>query len=485
MSEKKSKCVFLLTPFGFAARYLLRTDILKTLKQQAEKIVILTPNADEDYFRQEFKDQNVFVEPFEVRKCDDYIKNVSSQKLFRRVRWYVMNGKSDLYAAEAHFKIYDEETTKDLWGKFKIFCIGFLMRILRRSAWLRRAFLWFEQKLHTPEFHRDLFQKYKPDIVVTTSLGNVADGFDFFLMREAKKRGAKVVTIILSWDNTSSKGMGGAIPDSIITWTDVMKRELSEYLDYPQKKIRVGGIAHFDIYHKKEKFLPKDVLFKKFGLSPDRKLILFGTKSPVGYPWHADIIEIIAQAIRENRFAHPAQLLVRLHPNHFVMRKGVMRHEEILDEYETLKNRYEHVHFNAPRIMSYRLNADMPESEMIELASLLSHSSILLTIYSTLVLEASLLDIPIVNINFEGDPKRKRHSRQSIHIDEKFVHNQRVVETGALKLSYDAEELIANIDRYLTNPALDRESRKKVVEKECGPHQGDAGEKIAQMILEA
>ena len=62
------KCIFLVVHQGFEARYLLRTDIFKEIKKCVEKIVIVTPNADEDYFKQDKARHN---EEEQNRRCDE------------------------------------------------------------------------------------------------------------------------------------------------------------------------------------------------------------------------------------------------------------------------------------------------------------------------------------------------------------------------------------------------------------------------------
>jgi len=247
--KKTAKCIFLVVQQGFGARYLLRTDIFKELKKHFEKIVIVTPNANEDYFKQEFKKDNVHIERFKNEKCEEFLKKSKGPGFFRLIRSFVLNGKYDLKTVDDHYKIFIQETlSKDFIGNSKHLIIHIIVKILRASKIIRKLFLRLECRLFSPGIHKELFEKYKPDLVITTSLGNVGNGFDFFIMREAKKYGAKIATAILSWDNTSGKGMGGAVPDHTITWTKVMKKELIEYHDFPREKVSVGGIAHFDIY---------------------------------------------------------------------------------------------------------------------------------------------------------------------------------------------------------------------------------------------
>lgn len=367
--------------------------------------------------------------------------------------------------------------------KSKLRIIHIIIRILRKSKVLRRLFLWVECRMFRPDIHKELFEKYKPDAVITTSLGNVGRGYDFLIMREAKKHGAKTVTTILSWDNTSGKGMGGVIPDHVIAWTEVMKQELMDYLDFPGDKISVGGIAHFDTYYREEEWLSKEKIFNRFNLDINTKLIVLGTKSPTNYPWNVDIAQIIAESISQNKISVSAQLLIRLHPLHFLVKRGRKKNIYLIEEYNKLAERYPFVKIDTPEILSDKLMMDMPVSEQIKLTSILKYTDVLVNMFSTLNIEASIMDVPAVNVVFEGDPGRKKSVRQSIKVDFDQSHNRRVIETGAIKMCYDSQELTTAIDDYLNNPFLNKKQREILVRQETGPHRGRAGKHIAEIII--
>ena len=479
------KTIFLVIYQGFAARYLLRSDILKELKKHFERIVIISPNADEAYFKKEFIDENVSIEKLEIEKYKEYLKKSKGQSFFKKVRWFVLNGKYQFKSVDDHYKLFlEENNTGDIKSRLIIFFIDKLVMTLRRSKMLRRFFLWIECKLFNPAIHYDLFEKYNPDLIITTSLGNVGEGFDLFIMREAKKYGIRILTIILSWDNTSGKGMGGAVPDYIITWTDIMKKELIEYHDYPAHKIFVGGVSHFDIYYQKDKLLNWGELCSRFGFSPHRKLLFFGTKSPTACSWNMDIVDIIAKSINEKRLLFDCQLVVRIHPLYYTIKNGVRRHANALEEIEKINGKYPHVYFNYPCILSDSLGFDMPADEMIILASLLKHSSVVINSFSTIALESCICDIPTINVAFEGyGVKERTKLRHNINYERNWDHFQRLMNYGAIRNVLNEEDLIKKINVYLENPMLDREKRQKVVEYECGPFNGFAGSTIGDYII--
>lgn len=476
----EGRTLFLVVPTGYSARYLLRTDVLPALKEAGARVVILTPNADEEYFRKEFEDVNVFVERLEVDRCSDYYAASPFRRQFVRVRADTLSDAGDLITLDDKNKDF----RRVLRSEHPV--VATLLRIvvsaLRRSRTLRRGFVALESRLFPGNFHAALFRAYRPDLVVTTSVGYF--WADFITMREAKRHGAKTLAAVLSWDNPSSKGLGGAHPDHVVAWSETMKRELVGYLDFRESKVSVCGVAHWDIYHRDER-VAREGFFGLLGLDPARKTILFGTKTPRPYPNH-EIVAILGEAVERDRLGVPCQLLIRLHPGYF--EPGV---EPALERMMALRDRYRNVVFYIPEVVSRKLLLDMPASEIGTLDAMLHYSDVLVSLFSTLVIEAAICDLPIVNVCFDGREDRLIASNgtvvstyRSILVDEKQVHNRRVVETGGAALARTPEELIARIREYLADPARDRAGRERIVEREAGPNRGHAGATLGALIAD-
>ena len=65
----------------------------------------------------------------------------------------------------------------------------------------------------------------------------------------------------------------------------------------------------------------------------------------------------------------------------------------------------------------------------------------------------------------------------------KTEHYKKAVATGGIKLVGSGEELIEWINKYLENPSLDKEGRKRLVWEQCPFKDGKSGERIANFIL--
>jgi hypothetical protein len=477
--SQKGQTIFIAVDQGFAARYLLRTDIFRVLKNFCTRIVILSPNADEDYFSREFSNNNVSVETIRIEAYQKYARS-RLQTFLRYVRWYVMNNKMDLHTIDMRYNIHRKTRQHEtiIQGLY-YFLLDILVNLLRRSKRLRRLEIQTETKMFTPKTHGDLFEKYRPDKMIVTSLGYF--GFDHYLMREARKHGVKVISVILSWDNTTSKGMPGATADHVIAWTENMKNELAGYSDIDPHIIFVGGIAHFDHHYRKENHWTKEKLYSHFGLNPERKLLFFALRSPNNYPWNPDIVEFLAKAIKEDRFIYPCQILVRLHPLNFRVQNEELRFEEDTTRHLSLRDKYKNLFYDIPEILSKKLPIDMPISEMEKLSAILNHSDVMLTFFSTMMLEASIFNLPIINVALYA------HHR-SLEINDLQVtespHIKRVIKTGGVRTVYRKEELIETINMYLKDREIDSFGRTTLKEQECSINPGIAGDTIGKYILE-
>ncbi len=482
----KKKTIFLYTNYGFAVRYLLRTDILKTLRESSAQVVILSPNGDEPLFRKSFESENISVEKFNNEAYESYLKKKRLQRTLISLRAYVLNGKYDTRTVDLYRTVYKTPLDKTKNNGYKVWVKGLMWeltrRILKNSKIMRRLLIACESRFFRSPFHEDLFKKYSPDLIVVTGLSTFK--YNEFFAREAHYFGTPVCCVVLSWDNTSNKGMPGYNPDYVVAWTENMRKELIELNDIYEKKIYVGGVAHFDPYYKKESIIEKRILFKKLGLDPDKKTIFYATKSPKRYPWAPDLIAKIADAIQAGKIKHNPQLLVRIHPLHYRTSNGKLLFENILNEYERVANRYPYVFLNIPENVSKKMDFDLSNSETFLVASILKHSDVMLNMFSTMVIEASIFQLPSINLclrdkyKIEGGKKQ-----QDIMVDYIEQHNQRVIQTGGVKTIFSMDELYDAVNQYLENPNLDEEKRKLIIKNEAGPYRGNAGEKIGRYIL--
>jgi hypothetical protein len=461
--------VFLVAHMGFAARYLLRTDIFSTLKAAGARIVILAPNAGEQYMADEFADANVALERLRVDWNDfGLVTGSRLWSLLFYLRSYTLADGHRSQALQDKCRVFE----RVLRERSRVLAAGFRLALngLWRSRSLRRLLLGLETRLFTRPLHADLFDRYRPDLVVTTSPGWFFP--DAVLLREAEKRGIATATVVLSWDNPTSKGYRGADPGRTIVWSDEMARQVAHHHDYPRDRIVVAGVPHFDDYTRDGALPAREQL----GLDPDRRLIVFATGAPATFGANLAVAEALAGAVASDALGVPAQLVVRLHPLNF--RPGK---ESPLEEYERLAASHDHTRLDLPDIRSERMTVDMADSDRRRVGALIKNCDVLVNVFSTTTLEAFLVDRPVVLVSSDVDAGRV--AADGLRGFHDYEHVRAVIDQRAAKVARTIPEIVEHVRTYLADPTLDGDGRRSVAARELGPTDGSAGRRVGQSLL--
>ena len=165
-----------------------------------------------------------------------------------------------------------------------------------------------ENRISTVQANRSFFEKFKPTIVLTTSIGTF--DHDAYVLRESTQRNIKTISYILSWDNTTVRGYGTNRSSHIITWSEIMKSELIHLHNKNPNMIQVGGVPHYDNYYHPKMLWSKEELYSNLGLPLDKDIIVLGTKSPNTYKSNPYIAKLICESITHNPQLKNAILLL-------------------------------------------------------------------------------------------------------------------------------------------------------------------------------
>ena len=163
-------------------------------------------------------------------------------------------------------------------------------------------------------------------------------------------------------------------------------------------------------------------------------------------------------------------LLVRCHPNDDFKRYAqFMSHQRVTISKSSLDKESRDTFTWIP-----------PENEMFGLMTMLKASQLCINIASTTSLDAAACGIPVINVAFDGYRKEKYlHSVRRFY---DFSHYKDVVQTGAVKMVYNEQELIQWINKYLEDSELDQEKREKLISEQCWKLDGKASERVAEIV---
>lgn len=471
--------VFVCADHGLALVYFLQTDVARVLQDAGADIVLLTDDALVDRIRDRFADLPLVVRGMRLetirvyeRKAYDvqwwlgFLRRVGGS---RRINTKAMDSYVHQVALEASPR--QAPFLPLAWG---------LLFLLRRSARARRLLLAGQQRFHPP-LYADLFEEFRPRLVVGSTPGWRQDRY---LLREAAARNVPTASVIVGWDNPSSYSLPGAPVDQITCWSEIQKEELVLGSDWDPEHVHIGGMPIYDGYFRGAWRMARPEYFRLHGLDPERKLLSYAC-SFVSFSPNYQNVAALAELVASDALPFPSQLLVRLHPNHFWdnwlfadERQRILR----------LARDLPHVHVVEPvpigGELGYYSGEDMPEK-----ASMMAHADVFLTVYSTMVVEAAIHDRPIVSVCLDaprgwGYARRfylRKYSLPLSKIGDWPTHD-RFRKSGAGRVVLDREQLRQAVDAYLRHPAADREARRAFVEREVTYTDGSAGRRTGEYL---
>lgn len=435
------KTLFIVINEGFSARILLRTKLLSKLKLNF-KIVILSPNSNENYFKKEFEGKNVFFENYEFRK---YNKNFI-QRFLHNLRLFSFTTKNEF---------------TDYWSekyiKKKNIITGLIFRILKilySNFYSFRNFVNYFGHIVSPKKYEKLFKKYKPDFIIVTSLGNLSN--DNFIISEAKKNRCKIISFILSWDNTTTKGMYSLEPDYVMVWNKTMFEEINNFHKINVNKIFLIGTLQYEKYLNDE-ILSKHQIMKIFNLKENQKNILVCLESPTSFRDNKKILKIIQRYLIDHK---NVKFIVRPHPLSYRSFNNEYIFKEEIKNYRRFSKQNKNIIFDFPIIESKKLSYDMPKFEEKKLGGLLNYVDLVMCFYSSMALEASIFRKPIINMSF-----CKRTTIPNSVIS-KMKHNKRILSYDYVYDANNIGKLYYNIRIALNFPKRKIMNRKKLVSNE-------------------
>jgi len=459
---------------GLAIVYFLQSELIDTLLAAGVEVVLLTDDALVERIRERFGRPGLIINGLRLQQAQTYFKQVSPSR-----QWWLdflrragASNRINLEAVESYVSQVKAEANPRRKLLFPL--MQFAVAVLRRSRWARSALLRAQSRF-TPRLYAGLFEKYQPGLVVASTPGW---RFDRYLLREASAHGIPTASVIVGWDNSSSYSLPGAAVDWITCWSAIQKEELVLGSDWLPESVHVGGIPSYDGYFKREWLLPRDQYFKQHGLDPNRKLISYAS-SFITFSPNIQNIEALAELVSADQLAASSQLLVRLHPNHFM---DVARFAAEREQIHALAEKLPHVHVIEPvplgGSLGYYSGEDMPEK-----SSMMAYSDVFVTVYSTMVVEASVHQRPVVSACIDSKVGWPGKFTLPLSRIGDWPTHSRFRNSAAGRVAYTKAELAEVINYYLHNPQAEMDERRAFIDRECTFTDGSAGRRTGEYLL--
>jgi hypothetical protein len=468
------KRVFISVDHGLAVVYFLQSEVVPELIRQGVEVVVLTDDSLVEKIKERFGQPGLIVEGLRIKQAENYYKTHRHTLQFwvTFLRRSGASNKINLEAVTSYVRQVGVEAEDFREVAFPLMLP--IVALMQRSKLARRWLVRFQRRFN-PGIYADLFEKYQPDLVLASTPGW---RIDRYLLREAAARGVPTASVIVGWDNSSSYSLPGADMDWITCWSELQKEELVQGSDWAPEQVLIGGIPSYDGYITGKWLVDRNEYFKQHGLDPERKLIAYAS-SFITFSPNIQNIRALAELIDEGRLVKSAQLLIRLHPNHFL---DVPRFAAERDKVYALAEKYEHVHVVEPVALGGSLGhysgEDMPEK-----SSMMAYSDLFVTVYSTMAVEASVHDRPVIALCIDAEEPWQEKFYLPLSEISGWPTHDRFTQSGAGRVAFSKDELCDHLNHYLENPQADLEARRKFIEDECTYTDGSAGRRTAENIL--
>ncbi len=312
---------------------------------------------------------------------------------------------------------------------------------------------------------KEIFDTHKPDVLCATSLTNF--DFDVVIAKTAQQLKIPIVGLIRSWDNLSSHGLMRILPDTFIVQNTFLEDMAYEHqaIAKGSMPLAVAGVPHYDVYKNPQpQIKPKEEFFKSLDLDVSKKLLMYGAMGEFLFINENVLPKIFNDLVEKGLFNAPVQFYYRAHP------KFKLKEEDV-------KNLPNVIVSNQGKYVTEKGSAD--DEHM--LLNLLYHSDVVVTAASTIAIDASVLNKPVVCVAFEGDRKLSRWESVKRFYD-LYTHFEELLATKGVRVANTPEELVSHVNAYLANPSLDAEGRQRIIDRMVAPNDGKAGERWAKLI---
>lgn len=455
------KTIFLSLFDGDTERVILRTKVFETLKASGHRIVLLVRGKDRiEHYRKSYESEQVKVE---------LLPDAASRT---ETLWYYIGWNSVPTHAVAVRRVREYRNA----GNWKFYVLGFIAWSLGHlKPWremLRALYLRFGE-----DYAKELFEKYEPDLLFAA---NMFSPEDCRLLRQAKKLEVRTVTIAKSWDVLTTKAFTRVKADRIVVYHEYNRREAIAIGDYLPEQVVATGFPQFDIYQDPSVIVPREAFCKNAGLDPAKRIVLYGLPGDWKSPDTRAILSMLDERIEAGELAKPVQVLARAHPKYRDSSEGLASPHIVFDRPGMYFGKGGE--FGIDASVANTNQWTFRDEDIVHLANSIHHSDIVLSVDSTLTLDAAALDRPSILVGYDGD--RKLPLKRSIAYIYERDHYRNVVRTGGAPLARSHEELVRLINQFLRDPAYLAEERATLKEKLLFKSDGKSGERMGKAILE-
>ena len=456
---KTSKTIIMPIYNGARARSIFNTDIYgELISDDSLKLVIACPSVKVDFYRENFPAGNVVFEAVDL-PSEHELGRVLSRVAFNLLPTSTIRGKHKIY-----YHRYG--------NYFKFFILGIANRTLGPLPFIKNFIRFLDKFVPLNADAAALFEKYHPDLLIAP---DIVFPPDRIFMRVASRSDVYTVGMARSWDNLTSKGVVQVMPEKLVVYTNRMVEEAIKIVGMKREDVFMAGPPQFDRYYKKSE-TTREQFLKGLGISPEKRVVLTAPFFDRYTGSAVVMINGLLDAIKIGKLPKDIQILVRYRPGTPPIAEGLLKKSENL----TITVPCE-VHFDGRGRLSTTEDFEWRKEDVDLLMNSLRFSDVVINTVSTLSVDASVYDKPVINVRFDAEPSCPPMHSVMIMLPN-HDHYKAIEASGGVKLVGSMDEMILAINAYLKNPALDAEGRERLRQEQIVFTDGKAGHRIADFI---
>lgn len=441
------KTIFIPIRDGEVSKSILRSDIFSLLVKDFFIVFFVTKEKAE-YFKNEFRDY----------------KNIAVELIPPATHPFL----EEVFAFIFLYSLHTESIRVKIQYAYRARS-SYILSIPKRILWffgqwyfVRAMWRYIYALLRDTSFDA-FFETYKPAGVFAA---NLISNEDARLIKAARRYGTVSVGMPKGWDNLTLKTFLSIFPDHLLVQTMLMQQDAVSLLDYPSDKIFITGFPKFDMYANHSLLEDRVSFLRRLGLDPAKKTILYAGAGDQLAPYDEDILRDLVAYISKQHTDW--QILVRPHPKY-------KYRSEIIPESSAWV-----LDMPGVAVGGRAGNFEFRDSDVVHLMNSLAHADVLVHTASTLGIEAAIFDKPSITIGYDGD--KVLHPHVSVSRYYRYVHLQRVLQTGAMPVARSFGELTALLEEEIASPEKRRDARHRMALENAGIVDGGAGKRIAEFL---
>lgn len=268
------------------------------------------------------------------------------------------------------------------------------------------------------------------DLLIGTR--SLINSLDYGLMAEAAAYSVPTVTLAGSWDNFTTKGYFPFPVVQTVVWNEKMKSELTDLFEVPPEKISIAGYPRAQLLRRHVELANPSDYLAEIGLPEYRRFILYSAsyseltrvdniEIPLEY---LNIREVCRQLVPE--LPTDTCILIRLHPFS-------------KEQDEACFDGLERCHVFVPGRQDRYVERVMNQADERHLSVQISQSICVVSMASTISIDALCLKKPIINIAFDPLPQLSR--AQSIKRFYEYNHFRDLVRIARLPIAHEVNDV--------------------------------------------